>query len=648
MTSIIHVALTTDTIVELPPSPPQSPPKQFAQLFSTNTIKPTMWTPSWHVIHDAMATYQEYNHQVVAINDKPPSYITNTLDPLFQQCILSTPQDDWNAFVALCEKWADQIVERYRSHRDIIWIHDYPLALLPGIVRRKLPHAIIGFAIYSRFPNLDNLKEHGRTLLHGMLAADLIGLQSTTMPMFSAAHIALLQPTVHLKSVSSEAQARSRAIRQLFRGQRIVLCQDTEAAGVFQTLAAVEHYLSVYDTNVVFIHICTKASIPQPLHAVPELVRQINQLYGSPQCVPIHFYHQDLDMDEYDALLTSADVALVMGLHPHATLAAQTFVQRRKDKPLIVSQGSPVHTLAVDPSNTKAVAAALHNALSTPYRPVASVPNTFLQKLAKHTPVLNVASLTDAYRTASKRLFLFDYDGTLTPIVSNPDAARPSRQLLLYLQALCNDPQNTVWVVSGRDQATLEAWLGNTVHGMGLSAEHGSFMKLPGESWQDMLASADMSWKTTALAIFQKYTAKTPGTVVEQKKSSITWHYRNALDAELALAQCEACFKDLQSISGVDILRGKMNLEVRSILVNKGNVVQRIQQSVGADFILCAGDDRTDEDMFHALKDHPSFCVLIGPQDKETEATWCVDSSEKFVGAVGKLAAISSAAASTL
>lgn len=232
----------------------------------------------------------------------------------------------------------------------------------------------------------------------------------------------------------------------------------------------------------------------------------------------------------------------------------------------------------------------------------------------------------------------------MTPIVSNPDDAKPTPALLDYLQRLCNDPRNTVWVVSGRDQATLESWLGKHVRGLGLSAEHGSFMKQPESEWINMLAQHGDSmaaWQNTALDVFQRFTMETPGTVVEQKKASITWHYRNALDPQHALAQCEACYQALQKAidpSLVDILRGKMNLEVRSRLVNKGNVVSRIKQSVNPDWILCAGDDRTDEDMFHALPHASAWCVHIGPQEKETAAKWSIPSSEQFVDCIGQLA----------
>ncbi|KAI9268056.1 trehalose-phosphatase-domain-containing protein [Phascolomyces articulosus] len=698
MSSIIHTFLTSNGIqffpIELPPSPPHSPKKSNFLLYpnllslpptstsSSYTFTPQVWSPSWHAVRHAMTTYSHYYHDIVSMddnNDIIPSFITNVLNPWFQNNTLQqqkvTPKE-WNAYVELNEKLADQIIKRYRSHQDIIWIHDYQLLLLPSLLRYKLPQATIGLSIYGSCPNLENLGVHGRTLHRSMLAADLIGVQSEfNMPTLSATTTTtFLQPTVHLKATSFAAKERSRDIRRLFMNKRIILCQDTEPTGVLKTLSAIEHYLSTLQKQqqqqimdqVTFIHICTHASIPQSLDSIPDLVRQINQLYGTPQSVPIHFYHQDLDVDEYDALLSAADVALMMGSHPHASIAAQTFIARRRSTttPLIVSHGSPLlssssNVIAADQSNPKSLASTLAYALLEENQTIAPASlkqqPSFLEKLVQkqqnhQTILLNPTQLNEAYRSAKQRLFLFDYDGTLTPIVSNPDDARPSRALLRYLQALCHDPANVVWIVSGRDQATLESWIGSSVQGIGLSAEHGSFMKLPGEGsiWVDMLATADMGWQSTALEIFESFTAQTPGTVVEQKKASITWHYRNAHDSDFALKQVEACFEQLQKISGVDILRGKMNLEVRSLLVNKGNVVQRIQQSVGADFVLCAGDDRTDEDMFRALKKEPAYCVLIGPQDKETEARYSVPTSEQFVASVGQLAAISSNTQSTL
>ena len=72
----------------------------------------------------------------------------------------------------------------------------------------------------------------------------------------------------------------------------------------------------------------------------------------------------------------------------------------------------------------------------------------------------------------------------------------------------------------------------------------------------------------------------------------------------------------------VEILVGKKNLEVRPQAINKGEIVKRLTAMVGtADFIFCAGDDKTDEDMFKALKQIPDakvYACIIGTATKKT------------------------------
>lgn len=116
----------------------------------------------------------------------------------------------------------------------------------------------------------------------------------------------------------------------------------------------------------------------------------------------------------------------------------------------------------------------------------------------------------------------------MTPICETPENAKPSEKMLNGLNSLCRDPLNTVWVVSGRDQKTLEGWLGN-IPNLGLSAEHGCFSRYPNsDKWINNSDRIDMSWKDDVREIFKYYTERTPGSFIEEKRSSLTWHYRKA------------------------------------------------------------------------------------------------------------------------
>jgi trehalose 6-phosphate synthase/phosphatase len=148
--------------------------------------------------------------------------------------------------------------------------------------------------------------------------------------------------------------------------------------------------------------------------------------------------------------------------------------------------------------------------------------------LAKSTPVLPQEKIASHYASAKKRLFLFDYDGTLTPIVKIPSMATPSEAALEALGKLSADPRNVVYIISGRDQVFLEEYLGHFKQ-LGMSAEHGGFMREPGgDSWTNFTETLDMEWMGEVHEIFKYYTERTTGSHIELKKSSITWHYRSA------------------------------------------------------------------------------------------------------------------------
>jgi trehalose 6-phosphate synthase/phosphatase len=97
------------------------------------------------------------------------------------------------------------------------------------------------------------------------------------------------------------------------------------------------------------------------------------------------------------------------------------------------------------------------------------------------------------------------------------------------------------------------------------------------------------------------------------------------------------CQKELEKTVGkkwdVEVMQGKANLEVRPTFINKGEIAKRLVASYGQEvgevpeFILCLGDDFTDEDMFRSLNasglpDEHVFTVTVGASSKMTLAHW--------------------------
>jgi trehalose 6-phosphate synthase/phosphatase len=83
--------------------------------------------------------------------------------------------------------------------------------------------------------------------------------------------------------------------------------------------------------------------------------------------------------------------------------------------------------------------------------------------------------------------------------------AVPTRDTLEALEQLSSDPQNVVYVISGRDSQFLEQHLGH-IERLGISAEHGGFIKEPGQkTWINCTESLDMSWMSEVHEIFNYY-----------------------------------------------------------------------------------------------------------------------------------------------
>ncbi|HEY6888779.1 MAG TPA: trehalose-phosphatase [Solirubrobacter sp.] len=201
-------------------------------------------------------------------------------------------------------------------------------------------------------------------------------------------------------------------------------------------------------------------------------------------------------------------------------------------------------------------------------------------------------TLTDIARRDP--LLVFDFDGTLAPIVDDPHQAslRPATHALLRLTALLYPCA----VVSGRRRADLCARLTGIplvgiVGNHGAEAGFGPVDRTPrGEvaSWLELLAGV----------------ARLPGIWVEDKGLSIAVHYRHSCERAKARRAIEAATRDLP---GGRVFGGRavVNVVPRESH-DKGDAVARLLQRIDRRVALYVGDDATDEDAFR------NPCVVLG------------------------------------
>lgn len=482
------------------------------------------------------------------------------------------------------------------------------------------------------------------------------------------AHVAVDAMPIGINAYATEKAAFEDAkvienmerIREMYAGKKIIIGRDRldAARGITQKLQAFELFLKnnpQWEDKIVLIQITSPTDMntegskgeSKEIERLSELAARINGEYGSIGFSPVRYLPHYLSREEYFALLRVADLALITSVRDGMNTVSMEYALCQKDNhgPLILSEFSGTannleDALSVNPWDVLGVSRAIAYALDMSNEEREKRGKKLYQRVLTHniqnwtkgfikrllvnleafdqsfaTPVLDRARVYSQYLTSDKRLFMFDYDGTLTPIVQDPKSAIPSDRVLRSLKTLASDPRNAVWIISGRDQAFLEEWMGH-ISELGLSAEHGSFIRYPGkDEWEDVTKSFGKQWQEEVLNVFQHFTERTQGSFIERKKVAVTWHYRRA-DPEYGAYQADACRKQLENSVAkdfdVEVMAGKANLEVRPRFVNKGEIVKTLvkeytDRSEEPGFVLCAGDDFTDEGMSKLTSDTSSI-----------------------------------------
>lgn len=401
---------------------------------------------------------------------------------------------------------------------------------------------------------------------------------------------------------------------------------------------------------------------------IEQTVSRINGEYGTVDWAPISYQFQNRPFEEIVALYAAADVALVTPVRDGMNLVAKEYVASKHGRPgvLILSEMTGAidelpEALSINPSNTRSVAEAMNKALTMSRREqlrrltdmqrrlktytVQAWGADFMSALRsaggdrehQHRKRMSASARTELvakYQQSERRLILLDYDGTLKNFVSSPRAllAKPSITLKRILKRLSEDERNHVAIISGRPRKALEKWFRGI--DMTLVAEHGAWTRYDGQ-W----TSADNEFKALKRRlkpVLEKYVSRTAGAEVEEKDYSLVWHYRNVAP-ELAYVRAGEMKRELIDLIGdedVGVHTGDKVVEIKPNGINKGYAAAELEALYPSDFILCAGDDYTDEDMFRELPEE-SYTIKVG--SGETKARLQLSKVEDIVDLLSEL-----------
>ncbi|XP_043703836.1 alpha,alpha-trehalose-phosphate synthase [UDP-forming] 6-like [Telopea speciosissima] len=267
---------------------------------------------------------------------------------------------------------------------------------------------------------------------------------------------------------------------------------------------------------------------------------------------------------------------------------------------------------------------------------------------------LSMEHIVSAYRRARTRAILLDYDGTLMPQASIDKS--PSSRSIDILNSLCRDKNNVVFLVSARSRQTLSEWF-SPCEKLGIAAEHGYFLRLSRDAeWETCVPVADCSWKQIAEPVMKLYTETTDGSTIEDKETGLVWSYEDA-DPDFGSCQAKELLDHLESVLAnepVSVKSGQNMVEVKPQGVSKGLVAERLlstmqDKGMVPDFVLCIGDDRSDEDMFEVITRNMAgsslapiaqvFACTVGR--KPSKAKYYLDDTGEIVRLMQGLASVS-------
>ena len=222
-----------------------------------------------------------------------------------------------------------------------------------------------------------------------------------------------------------------------------------------------------------------------------------------------------------------------------------------------------------------------------------------------------------------------DYDGTLAPIVSDPDRALPERESVVALRNLSQLDRTHAAVISGRALRDLEA-LARLPADIHLVGSHGSEFDV---GFAESLAPEARARRERLARELAAIAASSEGLAIEEKPASVALHYRNA-DGAAAARAVEAVVRGPGAREGVHTRHGKKVVELLLFPTDKGRALESIRHRVGATAVLFFGDDLTDEDAFRTLTG-PDASVKVG--EGESAARFRLGGTEDVARALALL-----------
>lgn len=315
---------------------------------------------------------------------------------------------NWAAYVRVNKKFCDAILEHAHPD-DTIWVHDYQLLLLPGMLRERLPNATIAFFQHIPFPSYEIIRmlPWRRELLGGMVGADLIGFHTyDDMRHFLSAAGRLLgmrdesgylQADNRLINVdafpmgidydkfaeaakSPKTQEHVRKFKRFLGDQQLLITIDRldYSKGIPQRIKVFDSFLQQHPefhgkVSMIMVVVPSRTKVKnyrELKEEIDTLVGRINSDYSTLNWVPVHYFYRSFPFEELSAFYSMSDVALVTPLRDGMNLVCKEYIASKGDQTgvLILSEMAGAskelqEAILVNPNDMASVVSAIKEAL---------------------------------------------------------------------------------------------------------------------------------------------------------------------------------------------------------------------------------------------------------------------------------------------
>jgi trehalose 6-phosphate synthase/phosphatase len=297
---------------------------------------------------------------------------------------------------------------------DLVWVHDYHLMLLPGMIRQRFPAAQVGFFLHIPFPSFEIFRLMPRPwrqmILRGLLGADVVGFHTfdytqhflravsrtlgcETTPNSVIVGDRLVKAETFPLGINYERFAhatqdpevereRQKLSRVLGRKKLIFSVDRLDySKGLLHRLLGFEYFLEKHPRwhkKIVFnmVVIPSRESVGRyqdMKNQIDAAVGRINGKYGSLTWRPVVYQYQSLNFPEMVALYDFSDVGLITPIRDGMNLVAKEYVacQRTNLGVLILSEMAGAaaelsEAILINPTDKAEIAAAIAKALEMP------------------------------------------------------------------------------------------------------------------------------------------------------------------------------------------------------------------------------------------------------------------------------------------